>query len=46
MKEAMLELLEMTTFQNPNIITAEMPMHECPTSRATYFIDKTTDASM
>ena len=46
MKEAAIKLFEFTTFQNSNIITAEMPMHECPMNRATYFIDKNRGASM
>lgn len=46
MKEVVIKLFESTTFQNPNIITTEMPMHECPTNRATYFIEKNTGASM
>lgn len=46
MKEARKKVYEFTKFQNPNIITAEMPMHECPTNRATYFIDQNTGAAM
>ena len=29
MKKARIKLFEFTTFQNANILTAEMPMHEC-----------------
>ena len=46
MKEALIKMVEFTTFRDPNIIALEMPMHECPSNRAIYFIDKTTGASM
>ena len=45
-KEVLIKILEYTTFPDPNIITAEMPMHECPSQRATYFIDKNTGSSL
>ena len=46
MKDALIKVFEYTTFMDPNIITAEMPMHECPTQKATYFIDKITGSSL
>ena len=46
MKDALIKVFEYTTFMDPNIITAEMPMHECPTQKATYFIDQTTGSYM
>jgi len=46
MKDALIKVFEYTTFMDPNIVTAEMPMHECPTQKATYFIDKTTGSSL
>ena len=46
MRDALIKVFEYTTFIDPNIVTAEMPMHECPTHKATYFIDKTTGSSM
>ena len=46
MKDALVKVFEYTTFMDPNIITAEMPMHECPTQKATYFIDKITGSSL
>jgi hypothetical protein len=45
-KEAVIKLFQFTTFQNSNIITAEMPMHECSSNRATYFIDKNIGVAM
>jgi hypothetical protein len=46
MKDALIKVFESTTFMDPNIITVEMPMHECPAQKATYFIDQTTGSSL
>lgn len=46
LKEALVKIFERTTSVDPNIVTVEMPMHEAPAQRATYFIDKTTGSSL
>ena len=46
LKEALVKIFERTTSVDPNIVTVEMPMHENPAQRATYFIDKTTGSSI
>lgn len=46
MKDALIKVFEQTTSMDPNIVTVEMPMHEAPSQRATYFIDKTTGSSL
>jgi len=46
LKEALVKIFERTTSVDPNIVTVEMPMHEGPAQRATYFIDKTTGSSL
>ena len=45
MKDALTKVFEYTTSIDPNIVTVEMPMHEGPYQRATYYIDKTTGSS-
>ena len=45
-KDAVLKIFEYTTFMDSNIITAQMPMHDCPKMTGTYFIDETTGTSM
>jgi hypothetical protein len=46
MKDALTKVFEYTTSMDPNIVTVEMPMHEGPYQRATYFINKTTGSSL
>lgn len=45
-KEAIIKVFEYTTVMNPNIVTVEMPMHEAPSQRAIYFLDKTTGSAL
>ena len=39
-------LVEATTTANPNVLMIEIPMHECPTQRATYYLDQISGVAM
>ena len=46
MGQALIKVFQQTTFPNPKIITVQMPMLECPSNLATYFINKDTGFSI
>lgn len=45
-KNALKKMYEFTPNINPNIISVEMPMHDCQVMRATYFMEKSLGTSI
>jgi hypothetical protein len=45
-KETVVKIFEYTRVMDPNILTLQMPMHECSTDKAKYFINQIRGTSI